>query len=857
MTRFPTALLVFATAVSIVSGGARAARAQFLDPAVLRGPDAPPNALWLEQLDFSAMTSGWGTPMAGKTVEANPLLLGRVLYPRGIGTHSASEWTVALHGEAVRFLSFVGVLDEVACGERAAASVRYLVKADGRVVADSGAMRWGDAPRLLDADVTGAARLTLVVDPVDTIHMDHAAWAGALLVLAPEAPSLRAAARPAAAVKPRVLPKGVVPLSTATEALRWLNGANLPSGAHALDALVAAAQVPGSTPVATAKAPFPLGGVTWLRGVPGLAERELEVDLGGQAHRFMSFAGILDDAACAAGDAELASARFQVFVDGVKKADSGAIGYGSEPVLLAVDLVNARTLRLVVQGGMAPDREAAAWAGAVIAMGPGASFVPTVRAGVPEPPVPMASGTDPRPAIHHPRVVGTTPGRAFLFRIPATGTGPLTYSASGLPAGVALDAATGILRGSVTSAGTSVVRVAVAGPSGRATSGLRIVAAEHALAQTPPLGWNSWNVWGLAVDEAKVKQAADAMVASGLAARGFSYVNVDDGWQKGRDADGEIVPNEKFPDMKALADYVHSKGLKLGIYSSPGPKTCGGYEGSYRHEAQDARTYARWGVDYLKYDWCSYGEIVKGDASLPTMKKPYEVMRAALDTVDRDVVLSLCQYGMGKVWEWGSSVGGDLWRTTGDITDTWSSLNKIGFGQKDLFPFAGPSAWNDPDMLVVGTVGWGPRVRPSRLSPNEQVTHVTLWAMLAAPMLLGSDMAQLDPLTLDLLTNDEVLAVDQDPLGKQGRQVKADDDGREVWARELEDGTRAVALFNRGAEPSRVEVSFADLGLTGQQAVRDLWAKKDLGRPAEGWGAVVPRHGARLLKVGTPRQQEN
>ena len=199
-------------------------------------------------------------------------------------------------------------------------------------------------------------------------------------------------------------------------------------------------------------------GSHWTRGVPGLAERELEVDLGGQAHRFMSFAGILDDATCAAGDPELASARFQVFVDGVKKADSGAIGYGSEPVLLMTDLVGAKTLRLVVQGGMAPDREAAAWAGALIAMGPGATFVPVVRGGVPEPPVPMASGTDPKPAIHHPRVVGTTPGRPFLFRIPATGEGPLAFSASGLPAGVTLDPKTGILGGSVKEPGTTAWR---------------------------------------------------------------------------------------------------------------------------------------------------------------------------------------------------------------------------------------------------------------------------------------------------------------------------------------------------------------------------------------------------------------
>ena len=357
----------------------------------------------------------------------------------------------------------------MACGERAAASVRYLVKADGRVVADSGVMRWGDAPKRLDADLTGAANLTLVVDPVETIHMDHAAWAGALLVLAPEAPTLRAAARPAAAVKPRASAAGAVPLSKAMEAVQWLNGAALPTGTHSLDALVA--QAPGATPVATAKTPFPLGGITWTRGIAGLAERDLEVDLGGQAHRFMSFAGILDDASCAAGDADLASARFQVFVDGVKKADSGAIAYGSEPVLLMSDLVNAKTLRLVVQGGMAPDRAAAAWAGALITMGPGATFVPVVRPGVPDPPVPMASGTDPRPAIHHPRVVGTTPGRPFLFRIPATGQGPLAFSASGLPAGVTLDPKTGILGGSVKAAGTTVVGLSVTGPKGRATAG--------------------------------------------------------------------------------------------------------------------------------------------------------------------------------------------------------------------------------------------------------------------------------------------------------------------------------------------------------------------------------------------------
>jgi alpha-galactosidase len=720
-------------------------------------------------------------------------------------------------------------------------------------VADSGVMKWGDRAKLIDADLAGVRTLTLIVDGGERIHWDHAAWAGALLLLTPEAPHLRAAARPASAVKAPAVLTGAVPLSKAGEAAANLNAQSLPANAFSLEALVSSAQAPGAPPVATVKTPFLLGGITSTRGIGGLAEREFEIDLGGQAERFATVFGVLDEARCAAGDPEGAAARLQVFADGVKKADTGPVAYGREPVLVTAEVKGARKLRLVVQGGMSPDAEAAALAGATFTMTPGATVVPVVRKGAPDPPIPMASGTDARPAIHHPRVVGTTPGRPFVFRIPATGEGPLVFTATGLPAGLILDARTGILTGSVKAPGTTAVEVTVSGRRGRASTRLKIVAGEHALAQTPPLGWNSWNVWGLAVDDARVRAAADAMVSSGLAARGFSFINIDDGWEDGRDASGEILANAKFPDMKALSDYVHSKGLKLGIYSSPGPKTCGGYEGSYAHEEQDARTYTRWGIDYLKYDWCSYGEVVKNDDSLETLQKPYRVMRAALDKVDRDIVFSLCQYGMGDVWRWGASVGGNLWRTTGDITDTWSSLSKIGFGQADLFAWAGPGHWNDPDMLVVGRVGWGPTLRASRLTPNEQITHITLWSILAAPLLIGADMAQLDTLTSDLLTNDEVLAVSQDPLGKQGRRLAADEAGREAWARELADGTQAVALFNRGSEAAIVEVRWKDLGLTGPQVVRDLWSKRGLGRTAEGWGTVVPRHGAILLRVGEPK----
>ena len=382
------------------------------------------------------------------------------------------------------------------------------------------------------------------------------------------------------------------------------------------------------------------------------------------------------------------------------------------------------------------------------------------------------------------------------------------------------------------------------GPAGSSSATLTIVGGEHQLALTPPMGWNSWNVWGGQVDADKIRAAADAMVKSGLAAHGFQYVNIDDTWEGKRDADGVLHPNAKFQDMKALADYVHAKGLKLGVYSSPGPKTCAGYEGSDGHEEQDAKTYGEWGVDYLKYDWCS--------CKSKDLRAPYALMRGALDKSGRDIVYSLCQYGMGDVWTWGKDVGGNCWRTTGDINDSWNSMSGIGFGQDGHEKFAGPGHWNDPDMLVVGKVGWG-RPHPTKLTPNEQVTHITLWSLLSAPLLIGCDMTQLDPFTTALLGNDEVLAVDQDALGKPAGR-KAKDGMLEVWARPLSDGTVAVGLFNRGGAPAEVTARWADVGVQGEQPVRDLWRQKDLGAFTDSFKATVPRHGAVLVKVGKPAQ---
>lgn len=607
--------------------------------------------------------------------------------------------------------------------------------------------------------------------------------------------------------------------------------------------------------------PLTIKGVVYPHGVGTHSGSRMVVDLRGEAEKFVTLAGV-DDARMAMPkplpdsflpkglERHPGMATVEVWVDGRKAFDSDVMRRGQEPKLISVDLSGARRMTLVItDGGRWPYNNPLDLAGALIVMKAGAKAKPAAVAIPNEPLPPIASGTSAKPAIHGPRVVGASPGRPFLFKVPATGAGPLEYAARNLPAGLRIDPKTGMITGSIKQAGKTVVSLQVKGAKGAATRDLTIVAAERKLALTPPLGWNSWNVWAAAINDQKVREAADWMVKSGLAAHGFQYVNMDDAWMAGRNANGEVQVNtKKFPDMKGLADYVHSKGLKLGIYSSPGPKTCQQLEGSYQHEQQDAMSYAKWGIDYLKYDLCSYGTLLK-NGGREAMIKPYSIMGQALLKSPGEIVYSLCQYGRDDVWEWGPEVGGQLWRTTGDIRDSWESMSKIGFDQNGLEKWAGPGHWNDPDMLVLGKVGWGVETHATRLTPDEQLTHFTLWSMLDAPLLLGCDLSQLDKFTVDMLTNDEVLDVNQDPLGKQASR-RAQDGLLEVWAKAMSDGSTAVGLFNRGMERARVTTKWADLGLTGKKPVRDLWRHKELGSFDGSFSAEVPSHGVVLVKIG-------
>ena len=373
---------------------------------------------------------------------------------------------------------------------------------------------------------------------------------------------------------------------------------------------------------------------------------------------------------------------------------------------------------------------------------------------------------------------------------------------------------------------------------------LAVSAQQAKVAQTPPMGWNSWNHFHRNITDAIVRQQADAMVSSGMRDAGYVYINIDDTWEGQRDANGVIQTNEKFPDMKALADYVHGKGLKLGIYSSPGAKTCAGFEGTLNHEEQDAKTFAAWGIDYLKYDLCGLREQMKAapspEAAHQIMVDAYVKMRDALAKTGRPIVYSLCQYGNDAVWRWGASVGGNLWRTTGDISDRYARMAEIGFSQAGLAKYAGPGHWNDPDMLEVGNGG---------MKIEEYRTHMSLWAILAAPLLAGNDLTTMTPETIALLTNKEVIAIDQDPAGKQGDRVSVEGP-MEIWVRDLADGSKAVGLFNRHPQPMQMKVDFTKVGFTGAVKARDIWAAKDLGALNGSYEASVPGHGVVLLKVG-------
>lgn len=616
--------------------------------------------------------------------------------------------------------------------------------------------------------------------------------------------------------------------------------------------------------------PLAMGGVKFERGVGTHANSVLWLELSGSTERFKASVGV-DDAA--GGNP---SVVFRVLGDGRKLYDSGVIKAGAAKEV-DVPLSGVKLLLLQVDdGGDGISYDHANWANAQFTF---SGTPPRPVAVPPEESVILTPKPGPAPRLNGPTIYGCRPGNPFLYRIPAQGARPMEFRAKNLPKSLSLDRETGILRGRAPAAGEYRVTLEARNRHGRATRLLRIVAGEK-LALTPPMGWNHWYAHYDRVTDEMMRQAADLLVSSGMADVGYQYVNIDDCWMNApkhtdprrvgrlRDSLGNLLPNSYFPNMKGLTDYIHAKGLKAGIYISPGPLTCAGFAGSFGHEAQDARQFAEWGFDFLKYDWCSYGHIAEGGdpkaTNVPTWGKgaptleahmyPYRLMGDLLRALPRDVVYNLCQYGMANVWEWGESVGGHCWRTAGDLGFELDRIFDVALKNAQYRAWSRPGAWNDPDYLQIGWVGdarGNGLPKPCPLTPNEQYAYMSLWALMAAPLFYSGDMTQLDEFTLNVLCNAEVVEVNQDALG-QSAAVTMLNESTFVMVKDMEDGSKAVGLFNRGEFPARVTADWAVLGVAGPQRVRDAWRQKDLGTFTGDFSTEVPRHGGALVRVFPP-----
>ena len=485
-----------------------------------------------------------------------------------------------------------------------------------------------------------------------------------------------------------------------------------------------------------------------------------------------------------------------------------------------------------------------------------------------EMPAPLTPPPPPTPRINGPDVFGLRPGSALLYTIPATGDRPMEFSADHLPAGLKLDASSGRMTGELDDKGIYPITLQASNALGAVEKKFRIIVSDQ-IALTPPMGWNSWNCWAESVDQEKVLRSARALVASGLINHGWTYVNIDDSWQGQRGGVfNAIQPNEKFPDMKSMCNQIHELGLKAGIYSTPWITSYAKYAGGSSDDSSgawsktqastkfwhfgknyfadnDAQQFADWGIDYLKFDWNPI------DVSHTT------AMSTALRRTKRDIVFSLSNTApIDHAADWARLA--NCWRTTSDIYDGWEEnpragynygVSEIAFSQDQWAGYAGPGHWNDPDMLVVGQVGWGANLHATRLTPDEQYSHVSMWCMLSAPLLIGCDLEQLDAFTLGLLSNDEVLALDQDALGKQAVRV-ATIGAVDVYLKELEDCSKALGFFNRDDDVTNINFNKLNyIGLSGAWHVRDLWRQSDLPDAKNALKLTIEPHGVVLLKL--------
>lgn len=607
-----------------------------------------------------------------------------------------------------------------------------------------------------------------------------------------------------------------------------------------------------------------MNGIFFSRGIGVNSTSVLTFLLDGNAQDFSAIVGV--------DDRGVKGLPHQFYVIGDRKIlfESGEMRLGDKPKLIKVDLSGIKRLGLLVKVEMGITKTYSNWANAQFVMKNGQ--VPLNIPNRDERYI-LTPQDSKIPKINSPSIFGATPGNPFLYTIAATGERPLVFSAIHLPAGLSIDPKTGIITGRINLRGTYVTTLNAKNSVGEATMQLTIKIGDT-IALTPPIGWNGWNSWAKDIDREKVIASADAMVKMGLRDHGWSYINIDDAWQGPRGGKYHaILPNEKFPEFKKMVNYIHGLGLKLGVYSTPWITSYAGYPGgssnfengsfpdsirnnkrSFRYtgkvrfEKEDAFQMAEWGVDYLKYDW---------RIEVPSAER----MSVALKKSGRDILFSISNSAsFANVKDWVRLT--NSYRTGPDIRDSWLSLYVSAFTLDKWGPYGGPGHWNDPDMMILGNVTTGSPLHPTRLTPDEQYSHVSMFSLLAAPLLIGCPIEQLDPFTLNLLTNDEVIEIDQDPLGKAARLV-SEENGVQVWLKQLENGGYAVGLFNvddyqktpqsyfrwGDEKPRSYELNLAKIGLKGKWKIRDVWRQKDIGSINDTFKTDIPHHGVVMVRM--------
>ena len=609
-----------------------------------------------------------------------------------------------------------------------------------------------------------------------------------------------------------------------------------------------------------------LHGITYPHGFGVQGVSEMTIDLKGVATSFESMVGVDDEIQ------DNGAVDFTVRLDGREVYDSGTMHGEEMPKHVVVDLTGAQKLTLAVAHVGTEDdwRDHADWAGALIRLVPSATARPATAGPTPRVQVPVEAAEPTVPAIHGPRVLGVSPQRPFLYTIPATGKGELDFRATDLPAGVSLDARTGLLHGKIATEGRTTVTLIAHNALGSDRRELTIVCGAGKRALTPPMGWNAFGVYGDTTNDAQVRAAADDLVKTGLAAHGYRYVCLGDAWEGTRDDDGNLRPNRRFPDMRALADYIHARGLLFGIYSAATPQTCSGYVGSVGHEAQDARTFADWGVDYLTYDWCPTAATTATNPGVPLERlrsataaelvPPFTLMGDALEKTGRDIVYAVSVQETQRYTSdsddpvsWAAKVGADTFSSSSGLFDSDKIIRQYALGRLSYAGRAGVDRWDDLGLLMAGRIGY-PKPHLTLLTPAEQMTQMTAWAMLSAPLFVSCDLAHLNANLLNhytsaLLTNDDILDIDQEPTPHAPKAVYSGAN-RAVWFRTLADGRIAVAFFNGATYAQSDRIALHDLGLTGPQPVHDLWQRRDLPTANNEFSAVVPNHGVVFVVIG-------